>query len=98
MGTITAAGLTASPLARWLGVGGTTASGILVVGAHRWSRALADALKRAGLSVYLVDSNWSNVTERNPGSSTLVEIDAALVVGPIDPAINRGRSGLIRLN
>lgn len=62
VGSIAAAGLTASPLARWLGVGGTAAGGILIVGAHTWARTLADTLKQAGVPVFLVDTNWTNVT------------------------------------
>ena len=36
----------------------------------------------------------SNVVERNDGSATSGEIDSVLLVGPIEPATNRGRSGV----
>ena len=59
--TVSIYGLTVGPLARMLGVADPNPQGFLLVGAHRWARALAEVLKRAGVSVVLVDSNRSNV-------------------------------------
>lgn len=52
-GTVAVYGLTAAPLARRLGLvaGGTLV--VLIVGGHKWARALAVALNAAGLGVRL---------------------------------------------
>jgi NhaP-type Na+/H+ or K+/H+ antiporter len=52
-GTVAVYGLTAAPLARRLGLVGAGALVVLVVGGHRWARAVASALKAAGLGVRL---------------------------------------------
>jgi NhaP-type Na+/H+ or K+/H+ antiporter len=51
-GTVVVYGLTAAPLARLLGVAGTSSGRlVLVVGGHRWAREIASALKQAGVAV-----------------------------------------------
>lgn len=50
-------GLAAGPLSRWLDVGDPDPQGVLIVGAHEWSRNLAAELKAAGVRVVLMDSN-----------------------------------------
>lgn len=55
--TVVLYGLTAAPLARWLGVAQGQPTGALIVGAHSWARALARALQRQGLTVLLVDTD-----------------------------------------
>jgi hypothetical protein len=52
-GTVAVYGLTAAPLARRLGVAGTGAIVVLVVGGHNWARSMAGALKAAGVGVRL---------------------------------------------
>jgi NhaP-type Na+/H+ or K+/H+ antiporter len=52
-GTVALYGLTAAPFARLLGLAGAGASVVLVVGGHVWARAIALALKSAGLGVRL---------------------------------------------
>ena len=52
-GTVAVYGLTAAPVARRLGLVGGGALVVLIVGGHRWARALASALRAAGLSVRL---------------------------------------------
>jgi NhaP-type Na+/H+ or K+/H+ antiporter len=52
-GTVAIYGLTAAPLARRLGLVGAGALVVLIVGGHRWARAVASALKQAGLGVRL---------------------------------------------
>lgn len=55
--TVAIYGLTAGPLARWLGVADPSPQGVLIVGAHRWARQLAAILKEHDVRVLLVDSN-----------------------------------------
>jgi NhaP-type Na+/H+ or K+/H+ antiporter len=58
-GTVVLYGLTAVPAARLLGVAGTGAPVVLIVGGHRWALAIAQALTAAGVRVRL----W---TDRRP--------------------------------
>jgi NhaP-type Na+/H+ or K+/H+ antiporter len=51
--TVVLYGLTATPVARYLGIAGAGARVVLVVGGHVWGRALATALESAGLGVRL---------------------------------------------
>ncbi len=61
IGTVVVYGLTAGPLARRLGLAEMDPQGLLLVGAHRWSRNLAMVLKNAGVKTVLVDTNTRNV-------------------------------------
>jgi NhaP-type Na+/H+ or K+/H+ antiporter len=61
--TVAVYGLTAGPLARWLGLAESDAQGVLIVGASRLARSLAAALREAGIRVLLVDSNHRLVRE-----------------------------------
>jgi NhaP-type Na+/H+ or K+/H+ antiporter len=58
-GTVVLYGLTATPLARLLGLAGAGESVVLVVGGNTWARAIALALKSAGLGVRL----WTGRSE-----------------------------------
>ena len=59
--TVTVYGLSATPLARRLGISKGTPQGILFVGAHSWARDMARALQEAGQEVLLVDTNHHEV-------------------------------------
>jgi hypothetical protein len=59
--TVAVYGLTASPLARWLGVA-SSPQGVLIVGAHPWARDIAAALHAESYRVMLVDTNWANIS------------------------------------
>lgn len=61
VGTVAIYGLSASPLARWLGLADPNPQGVLFVGAHDWARPMAKALHDAEFKVLLVDSNPNNV-------------------------------------
>lgn len=61
-GTVTLYGLTASPVANFLGVAQPNPKGVLIVGAHRWARAVASALKKEGAPVLLADTNYALVS------------------------------------
>jgi NhaP-type Na+/H+ or K+/H+ antiporter len=52
-GTVAIYGLSVAPVARRLGVAGTAAVVVLVVGGHSWARSIAAALKGAGVGVRL---------------------------------------------
>lgn len=69
--TVTIYGLSASPVARLLGVAKAQPNGMLIVGAHKWARELALKLKENGLRVLVVDTNWENISRaRNLGLNT----------------------------
>jgi NhaP-type Na+/H+ or K+/H+ antiporter len=50
-GTVVVYGLTATPVARMLGVAGAGRTLVLVVSGHPWAREIAAALKRSGVAV-----------------------------------------------
>jgi NhaP-type Na+/H+ or K+/H+ antiporter len=52
-GTVVVYGLTAAPVARLLGMSATAGTVVLVVGGGSWARAVAEALRRAGVGVRL---------------------------------------------
>jgi NhaP-type Na+/H+ or K+/H+ antiporter len=52
-GTVAVYGLTAAPFARHLGLAGAGARLVLIVGGHKFARAIASSLKAAGLAVRL---------------------------------------------
>ena len=54
-------GLTATPVAHWLGVAQDNPQGVLFIGASPLSRALAAALQAEGIATCLADTNWSNI-------------------------------------
>ena len=58
-GTVAIYGLTVVPVARRLGVAGTAAVVVLVVGGHEWARSIAAALQAAGVRVRL----WTGPAE-----------------------------------
>ena len=61
VGTVTLYGLTAGPLARWLGLSEADPQGVLIVGAHKFGRAVAATLQAQGIRALLLDSNEANV-------------------------------------
>ncbi len=63
VGTVLFYSLTASPVARWLGISEQDPQGVLIVGAHELSREVAAALQDQGFRAILVDTNPHNVFE-----------------------------------
>ncbi|MCZ6598526.1 MAG: cation:proton antiporter, partial [Planctomycetota bacterium] len=59
--TVALYGLTASFVARKLGLSQANPQGVLILGAHSWARAVAAALKEAGFEVLLADTNRNKV-------------------------------------
>lgn len=67
-GTVAIYGLAGRPLALRLGLAERNPNGFVLIGAHRFARLLAHALKRAGLPVLVVDTNLALVrTARREG-------------------------------
>ena len=63
LGTVLIQSATAAPLARWLGVAQPRPRGLLIVGANRLGRSLAQALRKEGVPVQLLDPDWNSVRE-----------------------------------
>jgi len=61
-GTVTLYGLSARPVARLLAVAQPNPKGVLIVGAHRWARALASELKKEEITVLMADTNWALIS------------------------------------
>jgi NhaP-type Na+/H+ or K+/H+ antiporter len=61
IGTVLVYGLSAAPLAHRLGLAERDPQGVLIVGAHEWSRRLAQTLQGLGVRVLLLDTNYQNV-------------------------------------
>ncbi len=59
--TVVVYGFSAKPLARWLGVAQDDVQGVLVLGADRFARALAQSLGQKGFRAVLVDSDWGKI-------------------------------------
>lgn len=69
--TVTIYGLSASPVARLLGVAKPKPHGVLFIGAHAWARKLAETLNDMGFKVLVADSNWENISKaRKAGINT----------------------------
>ena len=61
IGTVVWQGLTARPLAQFLGVAEPEPRGALIAGANGVARAVASALQGNGFPVLLVDADWRNI-------------------------------------
>ena len=59
--TVVIYGLSARPLAVRLGLVAESPQGTLIVGAHDWSRQIAQVLHEAGFQVLVVDTNYANI-------------------------------------
>ncbi|MEZ6066038.1 MAG: NAD-binding protein [Planctomycetaceae bacterium] len=60
-GTVVVYGLSAAPLARYLGLASVNPQGVLIAGANSVARQIAAALQSAGYAVLLVDRNPANI-------------------------------------
>ncbi len=78
-GTVVLYGLTAMPAARLLGVAGTGASVIVIIGGHDWARMLAGALRDAGVRVRL----WTD-REEEQAAAREAGIDARRIPLGVD--------------
>lgn len=69
--TVAIYGLSASPVARLLGVAKAAPTGVIIVGAHNWARMIAQTIKELGFKVLVADSNWENISKaRKSGLQT----------------------------
>jgi NhaP-type Na+/H+ or K+/H+ antiporter len=55
-------GFAAGPIGRWLQISNQNAVGLLVIGAHQWSRRIVSELQSHGATVKLIDSNARNAS------------------------------------
>lgn len=62
VGTVAIYGITAAPLSRRLSLASPRPQGVLFIGAHALSRALAKALREERFLVHLVDMNWQQIS------------------------------------
>jgi NhaP-type Na+/H+ or K+/H+ antiporter len=70
-GTVAVYGLTASPLATWLGLANPNPQGVLIIGADKLARTVAKAIDNEGVPVLLTDSNRAYITHaKNEGLRT----------------------------
>ncbi|MEO8398475.1 MAG: cation:proton antiporter [Ignavibacteriaceae bacterium] len=60
--TITIYGLGAIPLAKWLKISSPNPQGCVIIGANALGQAIGKAIKKEGLNVLMVDTNWSNIS------------------------------------
>ena len=88
VGTVCVYGLTATPLARALGLAQKGRGGPLIVGAHSWARRLAETLQKEGCQATLVDTNRDNIKQaRLEGLNALhANITSQHAVDEIDTA------------
>ena len=63
VGTVAVYGLTASPIAHWLGLADASRNGILITGADAWIRDLASELHKQEVPVLLVDTNYNKIAQ-----------------------------------
>ena len=63
IGTVMIYGLTATIVARRLGLAGDGSAGVLLIGGHMWARTLAKVLQDTGQRVLIVDTNRRNVAK-----------------------------------
>ncbi len=63
VGTVAVYGLTASPIARWLGLADAKRNGVLIAGADAWVRDFALELHKEKIPVVLVDSNYNKIAQ-----------------------------------
>ncbi|MCH2131926.1 MAG: cation:proton antiporter, partial [Pirellulaceae bacterium] len=63
--TVAIYGLSAAPLARWLGLASANPQGLLIAGASAWVRKLAQAIQEEGIDVMLIDTNYRNTAAAN---------------------------------
>jgi len=61
VGTVTIYGLTARPVALWLGLSRPDPQGILFAGAAEWIREIAQTVQEEGFHVLLVDTSYANI-------------------------------------
>ena len=76
LGTVLVYGLGSGPLARGLGLAQKKAEGVLLIGATRFGRSLADALGRLGLPCVLLDRNAAALAEARLSGLRTIQADA----------------------
>lgn len=93
VGTVAVYGLTAAPVARWLGVALSDPQGLLIVGAHAWARDLAQAVQGQGLRALMVDTNEEHVSLAH--GAGLEATQANVLDEDLDEALDLGGIGYL---
>ncbi|PKN85829.1 MAG: hypothetical protein CVU46_09740 [Chloroflexi bacterium HGW-Chloroflexi-8] len=93
VGTVLIYSTTAGPLARFLNLVEKHPQGVLIVGANRIGRSLAQALKDFGIFVTLVDTNQLNV--RWAVNSGLMAIEESIFSDSVMDQISLGEIGYL---
>lgn len=96
VGTVTLYGLTAGPLARYLGLSEADPQGVLIVGAHEFGRSVAAALQAQGVRALLLDSNENNVLA-GPREGLEVQLGDVLAESTMDELDLQGIGRLLAL-
>lgn len=68
--TVAIYGLSAGPLARWLGLATADAQGLLIAGANQAARAIAAAIVKEGFPVVLVDTRYPRIRKARDAGLT----------------------------
>ncbi len=76
VGTVAVYGLSASSVARWLGIAHPNPQGVVILGASRWVQRMALAIKELGFRVLLMDSNADNVARAKERGLNALAADA----------------------
>ncbi len=93
VGTVAFYGLTASPLAKLLGISNSKPQGILIVGAHQLARDIAKSLMVEKIHVIVADTNRQNIAAaRLAGISTHY---GSILSGDIDDDLDMAGIGRI---
>lgn len=75
VGTVVVYGLTAYPLAKKLGLASENPQGLVIVGAHPFSRSIGRLIQDLGFPVLLVDTNWRNISAARMDGLRTVEMN-----------------------
>jgi NhaP-type Na+/H+ or K+/H+ antiporter len=76
VGTVAIYGLTAAPLAQWLGLADPDPEGLLFVGADDWVRTVATHVQELGFTVALIDNNAGHVQKAREEGLTAQQANA----------------------
>ena len=91
VGTVVLQGLTAKPLAQWLGVTRAAPNGVLFLGANEAARFLAQQFQKFGIPVLLADTSRPNIADARAESLPIYE--GSILSEEAQEAIDLGQYG-----
>lgn len=83
VGTVTIYGLSALPLARWLGLADPDPQGVLFIGAEPWVQKMAEQLQAVGIKVFLIDAEGQHIAQAQQRGLPAQQVDV-LAEGAIE--------------